>query len=381
MPKRVPPLSAKKLNSIRPGERPVEVVDGYVPGLRVRVSPSGTRTWSLNIRDSKGVRRRFDVGAELGLSQARRKAEDLRRSIRDGADPTKDRRASRRRAQAAREGDGTLAALIDDDFTTGPGAKQARASKSKRLVKTVFEKALAKPALDLERSELQLFADIWRSKSTASLAVRLLRPNLAWAEKRGLVPSGIHDLEQPGSPGRRERVLTDGELRAIWAKLDGTHGDVIRWLIWTGCHFSEAAGMRWREIDADTWNVPATRTKTAQARSIPLPRQAVALLDHRLHGDDEALVFPSRRCGVLSNWDRETKKIQARSGTTGWHRHDLRRTVATKLGDLGFAPHIIGVVLGHADIAQGATAVYARSRYQREHRDALQTLADALAVT
>jgi len=77
MPRRVAPLSVKKLASVRPGEKPIELVDGYVPGLRVRVLPSGTRTWSLNIRDSKGVRRRFEVGSGLSLAEARRKAEWL----------------------------------------------------------------------------------------------------------------------------------------------------------------------------------------------------------------------------------------------------------------------------------------------------------------
>jgi hypothetical protein len=48
------------------------------------------------------------------------------------------------------------------------------------------------------------------------------------------------------------------------------------------------------------------------------------------------------------------------------------------LGDLGFAPHVVRVVLGHAHVADGATAVYARSRYQREHREALQALADEI---
>ena len=48
------------------------------------------------------------------------------------------------------------------------------------------------------------------------------------------------------------------------------------------------------------------------------------------------------------------------------------------LGDLGFAPHIIRVVLGHAHIAEGATAVYALSRYRQEHAEALQTLANEM---
>ncbi len=89
-------------------------------------------------------------------------------------------------------------------------------------------------------------------------------------------------------------------------------------------------------------------------------------------------MFPSKRGGQLSNWDRETKKLQHASGTNGWHRHDLRRTVATMLGDIGVAPHVVSVVLGHAHIAEGATAVYARSRYQREHGEALQRLADEI---
>ena len=111
MPKRVPPLSAKTLAAVRPSGSLIELVDGYVAGLRVRVLPSGTRTWSLNIRDSRGVRRRFDVGADLSLSEARRKAEQLRKSVRDGADPTLERRTRRLRAQAARDGVGTFRAL------------------------------------------------------------------------------------------------------------------------------------------------------------------------------------------------------------------------------------------------------------------------------
>ena len=48
------------------------------------------------------------------------------------------------------------------------------------------------------------------------------------------------------------------------------------------------------------------------------------------------------------------------------------------LGDLGFPPHVIGAVLGHANIAEGATAIYARSRYLPEHREALQALANEI---
>jgi integrase len=378
MPKRVPPLSPKKLAAIRPTNHTIEVVDGSVPGLRVRIHPSGTRTWSLNIRDSRGNRRRFDLGPGLGIAQARRKAEDLRRSVRDGADPTGDRRAARQRAQAARQGVGTLNELLENYFNTGPGSEQRRATKSLKMVQAVLADFLDHPALELKRSELQLAADRWRSPSSASLAVRLIRPCLKWAEKRSLVREGLAQLEQPGRPRKRDRVLTRDELNAIWQHLGGAHGDVVRWLLWTGCRLNEAAGMTWSEVHGSDWIIPASRSKNGRQRSVPLPRQASNLLQRIGGGDPGELVFPSKRGRRLDNWDRETKHLQSVSETSGWHRHDLRRTVATLLGDLGFPPHVVSVVLGHAHIAEGATAVYARSRYQREHREALQALADEI---
>ena len=88
MAKRVPPLSAATLTKFKPDPvKVLELVDGAVPGLRVRITPAGTRSWSLNIR-AQGKMRRFDVGRSLGLAEARLKAEDLRRKIKDGADPT-----------------------------------------------------------------------------------------------------------------------------------------------------------------------------------------------------------------------------------------------------------------------------------------------------
>jgi len=86
MAKRVPPLSAAKLAKLKPDPtKTLELVDGAVPGLRIRITPAGTKTWSLNMR-ANGVMRRFEVGSELGLSDARAKALDLRKSIKEGAE-------------------------------------------------------------------------------------------------------------------------------------------------------------------------------------------------------------------------------------------------------------------------------------------------------
>jgi integrase len=374
MPKRVPPLSAKALAAVKPSSTTIELVDGYVPGLRVRVLPNGTHSWSLNIRDGKGVRRRFEVGSGLGLSAARGKAEDLRRSIRAGGDPTAERRAAHRRAAAARENVGTLRGLLGHYFTNGPGAKTRSSAKSKQRIETVFARLLGTPLLDLERATIQLTADDWRSVNTASSAVRSLRPCLKWAEKRGFTRAGLTDLEQVTTTRRRDRVVSPAEISSIWHHLRAAHGDVIKWLLLTGCRLNEAAGMTWGEIEDNWWTIPAVRAKNKLERVIPLSPQVVALLGCRTRGAPNALVFPSERGNVISNWDRETKRLNRLSNTSGWHRHDLRRSVATILGDLGFPPHVISVVLGHTNIAAGATAIYARSRYQQEHGAALNAL-------
>jgi hypothetical protein len=110
-----------------------------------------------------------------------------------------ERRAARQRARAAREGVGTLGALVENYFTTGPGSTLRRARKTKQLIKTVFGKLLTVPLLDLKRPTLQLIVDEWPSRHSAALAVRSIRPSLKWAEKREMVQVGMSDLEPPAA--------------------------------------------------------------------------------------------------------------------------------------------------------------------------------------
>jgi integrase len=93
---------------------------------------------------------------------------------------------------------------------------------------------------------------------------------------------------------------------------------------------------------------------------------------------DGDLVFAVKGGGPLHNWDRETKAIHAASQTKGWTRHDLRRTGATLLGDLGETPDIIEAALNHVSIRSTLAATYNRSRYRPQVAAALQKLADQL---
>jgi integrase len=138
-------------------------------------------------------------------------------------------------------------------------------------------------------------------------------------------------------------------------------------------------------MEARAWAIP--ETKNGEMHVVPLSRQAMDLLRSRLPADDagnpqrpepSALVFSTSTGAPLGNWDRETKALQEVSGTGGWTRHDLRRTGATMLGEMGELPDIIEAALNHVSIRSPLAATYNRSRYRPQVAAALQRLADAL---
>ena len=111
------------------------------------------------------------------------------------------------------------------------------------------------------------------------------------------------------------------------------------------------------DIKARTWTIP--ETKNGEPHVVPLSRQAIDLLRSRLPTDESGnrerpdpngLIFATSTGAPLGNWDRETKAIQETSGTAGWTRHDLRRTGATMLGEMGELPDIIEAALNHVSI-------------------------------
>lgn len=408
MAKRVPPLTAAQVMNLKPDPaKTVELIDGAVPGLRLRVTPNGTRTWSLNMRAS-GVMRRFDVGSGLGLSDARKRATELRRRIQDGEDPTAERRAARGRAKAAEKGVGTFGALIEDYFSTGPGAGLRSKREQLQRLRFVFSEHLLRPAAELDGVALQLTVDAHPAKTAAGRAVAYLSPILKWAAKRRLVQSGF-DLEKPHTAPEDDeeeagqRVLTPDELRKILPHLTDPHGLCCRFMLLTGARRREATEATWDEIDleAGVWTVRAGRRKDTRSRTrrkqlpalahvIPLPRQAVDFLsairdveedrrrrDHTvvpLRPEDP--VFVGERGARLQNWDRAIKRLSAAAWVTGWSAHTLRRTAATIAADLGAEPHVISVILGHKNVGGQLTATYSKSRYRAEHAAALQRLAD-----
>ena len=195
----------------------VELADKTLPGLRLRVTPAGTRSWVLGMRDREGKPRRFPVGEfpAVGIAEARERARNLRQGVRyDEADPIKQARETRKAAADAAEGIGTLRAILNQ-YEANAGAALKSWPHSRLRVERVFKAQLDRPAKALTVAELLIAADGYKAQASAAFATRTLRPVLKWAAARELVPPGLAALARRDPVRRRTRVLLEAELVKI----------------------------------------------------------------------------------------------------------------------------------------------------------------------
>jgi integrase len=187
-----------------------------------------------------------------------------------------------------------------------------------------------------------------------------------WAIREGyeVVANPVTGTNRPKTNGTRARVLSNDELAVVWRACDdGDFGRVVRLLMLTGQRRNEVGHVARAEIEGDVWTIPAGRTKNKRAHSIPLTPLALSLLPSRGAG----------RVFRVGSWSRAKASLDARAGISAWILHDLRRTCATGMADLGVLPHVIEAVLNHVSGARRDVAgIYNRARYSEEVRDALQ---------
>ena len=363
-----------------------DISDPTCPGLRIRVTPAGLRktkdkaSWVLACRDREGRMRRFPLGSypDIGIGEARDAARRTHSTIKTGADPIAERRRHRAMGAAAKLGAGTLAAMLDL-YGDKHGPKSWEAARQR--IDVVFQPLLKRPLATLQVGDFQMAADAYPFPKSAAFSVRSIRPALKWAAAPGreYLAGDMSRLVSPARVERRDRVLSRLELKLLLPYIAGNKSPfpaAIYFLLLTLARREEVAQAHWRDVDfaRRTWTIPDT--KNGQPHLVPLSRQAVELLQGMKPSKPNELIFHTKNLKALSNWDRSTKALQTASGTSGWSRHDLRRTGATMLGEMGVMPDIVEAALNHAAIRSTLAATYNRSRYRPQVAEALQKLAD-----
>jgi integrase len=240
----------------------------------------------------------------------------------------------------------------------------------------------AKPLLGLQlaRIDRRTIAARLSAISTAKGAVSAnrMRSSLAallgWCVREGLLESNAAIGTNRHAEKSRERVLTDDEMKAIWAATagDDDYSAIVRLLMLSGQRTSEIAGLRWPEVLGDRILLPASRTKNGRAHSIPITGAMQAILDGRKRRDDD-FIFGKRHGAPFSGWHTCKTALDQRIGIAHWTHHDLRRTMATWLAESGTAPHIIEALLNHVGGHKaGVAGIYNRASYEPMKRIALE---------
>jgi integrase len=199
-----------------------------------------------------------------------------------------------------------------------------------------------------------------------------------WLKGRRMVATNpVAGLERPEPHAARDRVLSDDELRAIWLasdELNSPFGTYIKVLMLTGQRRSEVAGMRRSELSIgfDTWTIPGSRTKNKQTHTVPLSEKVAALITT---SDSESdLIFTTNGSTPISGMSKVKRRLDENIGSiTSWRFHDLRRTMATMMCEIGVEPHVVEELLNHKSGHKGGVAgVYNRARYSEQKKVAME---------
>ncbi|MBF0339439.1 MAG: tyrosine-type recombinase/integrase [Magnetococcales bacterium] len=348
-----------ELPASAPGRREVWH-DQHTPGLQMRVSPSGVKTWSWYRRVRGGGPERITLGRwpRMSVEDARRHAGQLNALVTQGESPSEERQAI--------DAEMTFADLFDLYLERWARVRK----KSWRDDESKFRLHLVplhgKRLSSITRRDVaDLHARI--GKEHPSFANRLLAL-LSKLFNFGL-ESGILEMANPAKGIRyyreisRDRFLSGEELRRFFSALREEPPRVHLFFmicLLTGARKRNILSMRWEDLDFDrrVWKIQLT--KNGLPITIPLVPQAVEELVGLRGQNPGEWVFPSARSksghlvDPLAAWQR----ILTRAGITDAHIHDLRRTMGSWQAMTGASLPVIGKSLGHQ--SQQTTAIYAR---------------------
>lgn len=325
MPKITDELSALDVKRLAHpgGNRNVLISVGGVPGLHMQLTPKRGRSWVL--RAKVGAARR-DIGLggfpAVTLSQARDKARDAREKISQGIDPIEERKAAKAALAAAQRRGLTFADATDKylaaklDAFSNPKHRQQWRNTLESYAKPELGKMLVQDIV--VQDVLRVLEPMWWNKTeTASRLRGRIEAVLSWATVAGhrtgdnparwagnlkeLLPAPSKVAPEENQPAMQ---IEDAPrwFAALRAR-EGLGARALELLTMTALRSKEIRGARWDEINLEQalWIIPAARMKMKKEHRVPLPAEAVALLQALPRLSDNPLVFPAARGGQLSD--------------------------------------------------------------------------------
>ncbi|MHC2662552.1 tyrosine-type recombinase/integrase [Bradyrhizobium diazoefficiens] len=370
------------------GEAQTDYFDEGHPGLALRVSRAGSKSWTYHFTlGGRRVRMTFGTYPATSLAKAHTRADEARAALEDDRDP-----------RTALAKPASLKAICDEwSDREGAGLRTGEDRKA-TLERLVYPTLGGRSIGDIRRSDIVRLLDGIEDESGPVMAdqtLAFLRRVFNWHASRD------DDFRSPIVRGMartkpkaraRKRILADDELRDVWAALDTApdlpecYARYVRTILLTITRRTEAAGMHSTEFEGDNWTIPGARYKTKLDHVIPLTAAVKALIGGKPKGasgnswfmfstTDGAKAFSgfSKAKRALDAEIAKRRKEEQRDPMPRWTLHDLRRTGRSLMSRAKVPADHAERCLGH--VIGGVRETYDRYEYLDEKRAALVALA------
>lgn len=366
-------FSHRTIETLKPGMH----WDATLPGFGIRVG-KGRRTWLIRYRaGGKNPRHTLGHFPAMSLAEARQAAGKAMQRIDSGARPPAP-------DPHPRSSDAlTLGSLIDryEKLRRREGGRVKTLDEAMRSVRKGLASFLDLPAAQFSKADLREARDELAEDAPIA-ANRLLGyfgPVMSWAAQEDLVAHNFVPDIRRAPETRRTRKLSDAEIRRVWMAAGemGSYGRLVRFLLVTAQRRGEAAALKFGHVLDGRWRWD--KNKAGREHSLRLPPLALEIIGT---GGAPDLVFPGEE-GELGGWSKFLVALRDRSGLTAkrgeeghFTLHDLRRTAATRMQELGIDHFVVEAILNHQ--LPGVAGVYQVGSREREKAEALAKWATAL---
>jgi integrase len=395
-------FTVKSVEALKPKAERTDYWDTNLKGFVLRVTPDGTKTFSVMYYNKNNIRRRYTIGTfpPETLFGAREKAKEILRQ--KNLDPAVTKKQEREAERPKTFGELTIDYM---EIHVKPNKAPRSQAEDQRQVDAYLRKWKKREASSITISDVDtLLEGIAKTGPVQANRTRsLLRHMFRWVLSKetrrrqfNLSVNPVADTEKPAKEKPRTRVHSDAELKALWKGFDqvGTVGDAFKVQLLTAARSGEVVSMKWSDLELSraVWTQP--ETKNHKVHVVPLPPAAVRLLEGR-----KAKQAKSKNRGKKAspyvfhnprNPDEPMKWLQKAAGRVRKHAvlddgkkvndfrpHDLRRTVATRLAEMGVPDAVLKMILNHS-LGSDITGVYNQYKYFEERRQALEAWATKL---
>jgi integrase len=379
-------LTHRSIEALRSAEAPYRVPDQRCKGLAVRVAPSGVKTWDLAYRiRGTGKARRLSLGrtSDVSLERARERANELTSAARSGRDLIAEEDEAREAATSRI----TVRSLIDLYLRRRVIGRLRTAKTIESRLRRTLAPILQGYAADIRRRDIRQILDGMVDQGKGREAEKRRQVCTAmfrWALSQDIVeadPTAGLNSYDPGTP--RDRVLTVQEIETLWRWLDSDvlsleAADILKLELLIGARCGEISGLRVEEIDRERWiwTLPAARSKNGRQRVTPIVGMAREILERSLSAVEKGPLFVIETGATMTSAHIGHYLLTRSAGLpiAKFTSHDLRRTFATMLAEMGVALDLIAAVVGHESGGKDTRTLV----HHYVHTDLLERKAHAL---